>query len=181
MTICLDPGHGMANRTPGVHDSGACAGSVTEAEIAMDWANELRRILLARNAKVIRTRIDALDPAPVAKRAATAKQYGCEIMISIHCNAADGTAQGTETFYRGSKNQAMATALNTALVKVLGTRNRGIKTESESQHSRLAVMAFQPCYLIELGFLDHAADRAKLLDSTLRTQACEALAGVLLA
>lgn len=179
-TICIDPGHGMNNRRPQVYDPGAECDGFTEAAIAMEWANELRGILLARGAKVVRTRVDESDPAPVSERAAVAKQYRCEVMLSIHCNAADRGANGTETFFRGKENAAKATRINDAVRLALGTKDRGVKTESQSQHKTLAVMAFQPCFLIELGFIDHAFDRAKMLDSSLRRKACEALASVLL-
>ncbi len=36
--ICLDAGHGMSNRTPGVFDPGAVAGGVRKADVALDWA-----------------------------------------------------------------------------------------------------------------------------------------------
>lgn len=147
--------------------------------MVMDWANELRSILRAAGHPVVRTRVDAADPAPVGKRAGIARQYRGEIMLSLHCNAADGRANGTETYYRGAGNMGKAISLNYAVVDTLGTRNRGAKTESESQHSRLAVMAFQPCFLIELGFIDHPGDRTKMLDPVLRRSACEALAKVL--
>lgn len=179
MIVILDPGHGMSNRRAGVFDPGAVAAGVREADIALDWANELRGILRAAGHKVVRTRIDHNDPAPVGKRASIARQFGGEIMVSFHCNAADGRANGTETFYRGSEHRAKASALNEAVVEALGTRSRGAKTESASQHARLAVMSFQPCFLIELGFIDHAGDRAKMLDAGLRRAACEALAKVI--
>ena len=175
----LDPGHGLGNKKAGVFDPGAVSNNVREADIAMEWANELRAILLDRGHKVIRTRVSNTDPAPIGKRAGIAKQYGGDVMLSIHCNAADGTASGSETFYRGTENRVTANRLNDALVGVLGTKNRGAKTEKQSQHSTLAVMAFQPCFLIELGFIDHAGDRAKMLDPTLRREACEAIAGVI--
>ena len=41
-------------------------------------------------------------------------------------------------------------------------------------------MAFQPCFLVELGFIDHSGDLAKLLDEDLRKAACIALADKLL-
>lgn len=66
MTIILDPGHGMSNRERGVYDPGAVYGGVTEAGIAMVYANELRSILLGRGHRVIRTRTDDKDPAPVS-------------------------------------------------------------------------------------------------------------------
>lgn len=179
MKICLDPGHGMSNRKNRLYDPGATAGDVSEANIVMKWANCLRAILLAKGHSVVRTRKDAGDPAPVGQRAGIAKEYGCEIMLSLHCNAADGNANGTETFYRGDEHSAKAEAINNAVVNALGTRNRGIKTENQSQHKRLAVMAFQPCFLLEIGFIDHAGDRAKMLDEKLMQEACEKLAEIL--
>lgn len=179
MNIILDPGHGMSNRKSGRYDPGACAGCVEEATIALDWANELRTILRAAGHAVTRTRASRDDPAPVGKRAAIARQYGGQIMLSIHCNAANGNASGTETFYRGESNKDLAARLNLAVVDSLGTRSRGIKTESDSQHARLAVMAFQPCFLIELGFIDNAGDREKMLDPALRRSACQAIAKVI--
>jgi len=180
MIIILDPGHGLGNRRAGVYDPGACSEEHCEATIAMAWANELRRILRAAGHRVVRTRVDHKDPAPVGQRAAIARQYRGDIMLSIHCNAANGAANGTETFYRGAENKAKATQLNLAVVNALGTRNRGIKVESDSQHATLAIMSFQPCFLIELGFIDNASDRAKMLDPELRRLACDALANVLL-
>ena len=178
-SICLDPGHGMSNKRTGVYDPGACAFGKKEAEIAMDWANELRIALQARGHRVIRTRISSGDHTPVTERAPIAEKYGCDIMLSIHCNAANGSANGTETFYRGKLHAPMAEKINAAVCKALGTKSRGIKTEEQSQHSRLAVMAFQPCFLIELGFIDNAADLAAMIDPVRRMAACEAIAELL--
>lgn len=170
----------MSNRRKGVYDSGAVGGSgtdqVTEAEIVMIWANELRAVLMEMGHKIIRTRIDHRDPAPVGRRAKIAAEDGCDVLISLHCNAATGEANGTETFYRGDGNKALATACNSAVVKALGTRNRGIKTESQSQHSRLAVLNFPRAVLIELGFIDHTGDRRAMQDASKRKAACQALA-----
>jgi N-acetylmuramoyl-L-alanine amidase len=179
MKIIIDPGHGLSNRKSGVYDPGACFGEITEAGIVMDWANELRKQFMAHGHKVVRTRVNKADPAPVGDRAAIARHYAGELMISLHCNAATGSASGTETFYRGEANKALAGRLNAAVVKALGTRDRGVKTESESQHSRLAIMRFQPCFLIELGFVDNAGDRAKMLDPVLRAKACAAIVGAI--
>ena len=181
MTTIIDIGHGMSNRRKGVFDPGAVSNGSREADIALAWGNELRGLLMRRGNKVVRTRVDNADPAPVGRRANIARQYGGAVMLSLHCNAATGTANGTETFYRGAENEAMAERINAAVCNALGTRNRGAKTESASQHARLAIMAFQPCFLLEIGFIDNASDRAKMLDPELRRKACEAIAAVLMA
>jgi len=180
-SIILDPGHGLSNRRSGVFDPGACAGAIRECDIAMVWANAIRAILRSKGHSVVRTRVDNNDPAPVSARASIAREYNGAVMLSIHCNAANGIASGTETFYRGSEHADTARKINDAVVSVLGTKDRGIKTESASQHSRLAVMSFQPCFLLELGFIDYPCDRAKMLDEKLMLAAAEKLAGILAA
>lgn len=179
-TIILDPGHGMSNRKSGVYDPGACFGPISEAAIVMDWVNELRSILIERGAKVVRTRMDAKDPAPVSKRDDIAREYNGDMMISLHCNAANGKASGVETFYRGADDRVMAKKLTDALCDVLKLPNRGPKNEQESQHSRLAVMEFDKCWLIELGFIDNSKDRTLLLSPEMRRKGCEAIARVIL-
>jgi N-acetylmuramoyl-L-alanine amidase len=180
MKIGVDPGHGMSNSIRGKLDTGAVwsrgAERVTEEEIVMEWANELRGVLLRRGHEVVRTRVNRLDPAPVGRRAGIARQFGCDVLISLHCNAANGRASGTETFYRGTLNKPLAVACNEALVSALGTRDRGVKLESQSQHKRLAVLAFPRAVLIELGFIDNATDRALLRDEAKMLLACQALA-----
>jgi N-acetylmuramoyl-L-alanine amidase len=180
MTVILDPGHGMSNRKRGVYDPGACSGGAEEASIAMDWANELRAILRSEGHRVIRTRVDRFDPAPVSRRDDIAHAYKGDIMISLHCNAGGGKASGTEVFYRGSDDKAMATKLSAAVARVLGIPDRGPKLEKDSQHKSLAVLEFDKCWLLEIGFIDHAGDRAKMLDPTLRKRACEAIASAIL-
>lgn len=180
MIVILDPGHGMSNRKTGIYDPGAVSDGFTEEMIVMQWANVLREVLLDRGHRVVRTRVDANDPAPVGSRAKIAEQYQGEIMLSLHCNAANGTANGTETFYRGLNHKAKAEQLTLAVCKALGTKNRGAKNESQSQHGRLAVMAFQPCFLLEIGFIDNHEDMAKMIDPALRRKACNAIADLLI-
>lgn len=178
--IILDPGHGMGNRKPMVYDPGASAFGDTEAAVVMEWANRIRGILRAKFIPVVRTRIDREDSCPISSRANIAREYGGTIMLSLHCNAADGTANGTECFYRGSENKPTAEQLVAAVCTALGTKNRGAKLESASQHSRLAVMAFQPCFLLEIGFIDHVGDHERMVEDTEKINAaCQAIAAII--
>jgi N-acetylmuramoyl-L-alanine amidase len=175
--IILDPGHGMSNRRKGVYDPGATVKHVAEeATIVMWWANKLRDELRARRIPVVRTRVDQRDPAPVSARAKIAKDYGGKFMLSLHCNAANGKATGTEVIYRGSENKQEAAAISSLVSSILGLRNRGAKTEDSTQHGRLAVMAFQPTFLLEIGFIDNPGDRERMMDEDLIDKCAKALA-----
>lgn len=169
----------MGNRRRGSYDPGATFGPYSEAEIVMDWVNTVRTLLLADGHKVVRTRVDAKDPCPVSRRDDIARAYGCERMISFHCNAFNGSAHGVEVIYRGADDKAFAERLSACVATTMGVTNRGAKTEKDSQHPTLAVMEFDKCWLIELGFIDHAGDRAKLLDPTVRDRVCLELAKII--
>ena len=177
--IILDPGHGLGNKVAGRYDTGAVAGGAQEATVALDYVNEIRA-LLQPVAKVVRTRANEKDPTPIFERASIARRYNGVVMLSVHCNASDGRASGTEVFYRGNENQPTAAKMSAAVAKIFGIPDRGAKLEADSQHSRLAVMSFQPCFLIELGFIDNAVDRAAMLDSAKRLLVAEKLAEILL-
>ncbi len=180
--VIIDPGHGMGNRRAGRYDCGAVStdGTTTEASIVMQYANTIREILRSKKIPVIRTRTNSADPAHVSARARIARDYHGTIMISLHCNAANGKASGTETYYRGEERRSMAVGLNLAVCRALGTVNRGPKTEKDSQHGTLAVMNFQPCFLIELGFIDHIGDLTKMLNHDRRQECCRAIVNTIL-
>jgi N-acetylmuramoyl-L-alanine amidase len=177
--IILDPGHGLGNRAIGRYDTGAVAAGVEEATIAMDYVNEIRALLQA-TVKVVRTRANAKDPAPVFERASVARRYNGVVMLSVHCNEGGGRASGVEVFYRGNEHKNKAAEISATVAKIFGIPDRGAKTESESQHSRLAIMSFQPCFLLELGFIDNATDRKAILDPAKRLEVAEKLSEILL-
>jgi len=183
LTICLDPGHGNWNRKTGQYDPGYVVtvgkDRFEEAAIAMIYVNKIRDILKAAGHTVIRTRRDAIDPAPVSRRDDIARAYKCQRMVSIHCNMFNGKATGTEVFFRGEDDRVIASRLSALVSNAFGIKDRGAKTEKESQHKSLAIMEFDKCWLIELGFLDNPTDRAALLDPGRMSAACHAIAKVI--
>uniref|UniRef100_A0A6H1ZIV1 Putative N-acetylmuramoyl-L-alanine amidase n=1 Tax=viral metagenome TaxID=1070528 RepID=A0A6H1ZIV1_9ZZZZ len=90
-----------------------------------------------------------------------------DFAISLHCNAFNKKASGSETlFYNGSsKGKALAQKLQTAIVKVLGLPDRGIKAKtSEDRGGYLLRYVKAPVVLIEPFFIDNPNDFAVGVD-----------------
>jgi N-acetylmuramoyl-L-alanine amidase len=181
MIICVDPGHGMNAARMGLYDPGAVASlpgeRFEEADVALDWSLELGQALRDRGQTIHYTRQNRTDPAPTVIRATRAVNWGCRVLVSVHCNAFHtALANGTETLYRSPASETPAKVVNAALVKVLDTVDRGAKYRPE-----LAVLKFPHiAILVELGFITHAGDREKLLNPELRAQGVDAIASSLL-
>lgn len=180
MKVCIDPGHGMSNRTAGVFDPG-CTHTENgfpfrEADIVLKYGLTLKDILRARAIEVFMTRDDSTDPAPVGKRATNAKNAGCDKLVSIHVNDFDDdSANGFEVLFGKSKDEALALKMHTALLKVNKLKDRKIKLRTD-----LAVLRFPgPALLIELGFIAFDKDRDTMLNPQIRESICVAIADVL--
>ena len=176
MKLCIDPGHGYANRRAGVYDSGAVAAGVAEADIVLQIALTGKWLCSQRGIECWLTRDDDRDPTPVGSRDDRAEQAGCTHFLSLHMNAATGTATGTETFYRDSADKAWARKIQSSALAAWGLRDRGLKTEADSQHNRLAVFDFDgPAALLEVGFIDNSLDRGRAQDRDRRIAFCSGL------
>lgn len=169
MKLCIDPGHGDSNSSPGVFDSGAEGGNLREADIAWQFANTLA--YLCKQAKIATYLTRSQDsPAPLSRRVQGAVDAHCTHWLSIHLNSADSSiARGYEVLIRDRKvSGKWAAVVLDAAGAMYGPSdklNRGIKSESASPHGRLAVMGFTthgPTCLVELGFITNQGDRAVL-------------------
>ena len=90
--IVIDPGHGG-------HDPGTQPGLLSEADIVLDVAQRLEKILLKQNLDVVLTRrTDAF--VPLEERTAIANREAADLFLSIHVNAsANSRARGVETYF----------------------------------------------------------------------------------
>jgi N-acetylmuramoyl-L-alanine amidase len=157
--LAIDPGHGMSNRVRGLFDPGAVANGQREADIALRVAQELAEILPGYGVETWLTRTGNADSAPLGKRVARAQAEGCTHLLSLHCNAFNGKASGTETYRRNAAPSGTFTSqVHQAALMAFGLRDRGEKLEGSSQHSRLAILAFPQSCLLEIGFIDHSGD-----------------------
>ena len=93
---------------------------------------------------------------------ATANELGADIFISLHCNAFNEKANGTEclVFAKGSYAEDLANAIQNQIISSLGTVDRGVKERPD-----LAVLkgAKMPAVLVEMAFIDNADDCSKLI------------------
>ena len=155
--IIIDPGHGGK-------DPGAVSGNAVEKAIVFNTANKLEQKLEAAGAIVKMTRTGDTFPS-LEQRVQFAKDNYGEIFISLHANAASASAQGTETYYSVSANDnekedyALATFINSEIVKNANMKDRGVKREDYYVIRNLYI----PSVLVELGFLTNSEDRSKLL------------------
>lgn len=180
MKLAIDCGHGMGNARPGVYDSGAAAGGVTEADVALQIGETVKFYCLQAGIACHMIRTGRADANPVGGRDEEAERAGCTHFLSIHLNAGPASATGTETLYRDKTDMLFAAKVQKAALDAWGLKDRGLKPETASQHSRLAVFDFNgPCCLLETGFVTSAKDRAALLSRENRIEFARAVVAAL--
>jgi N-acetylmuramoyl-L-alanine amidase len=103
--VVIDAGHGG-------HDPGAQANGVNEAELTLDVASRLSRLLQKQpGVEVVMTR-DTDVFVPLEERTAIANREGADLFLSIHANASrNPKAQGVETYFLNFANNPEAEAV----------------------------------------------------------------------
>lgn len=84
-----------------------------------------------------------------------------DFIVSLHCNAFDGSATGTEVLYyhRSIKGKLMAQILDDHLVNALELKSRGIKPKTaEDRGGPLLKGTKAPCVIAEPFFIDNDSD-----------------------
>ena len=82
-----------------------------------------------------------------------------DIFVSIHCNAAESTsARGTETFYTSNAGQRLAECIQSRIMNIVGTVDRGIKPCNFYVVRNTDAIAV----LVELAFISNADDEELL-------------------
>ena len=162
MKVFINPGHdtkydpGACNRNTGLH----------EADVAANVGELVKGYLEAVGYEVQLLQSDNLyydsdyydRPIPVCE---AANDWGADIFVSIHCNACNGIAQGTEVecsrFY--SEGSRLAQDIQDQIVDSLGTVDRGVKAMPG-----LCVIKHidMPAVLVEMAFIDNAEDEQLL-------------------
>lgn len=153
MKIFINAGHATT------YDCGAVGASGSkESEINLQIAEVTAKALKQAGHKVTLYQ----QQRKLADVTAKANQSKAVLFVAIHCNgSANATANGTETWhYTGCPYGAKyAKAIQTELVKTLGTKDRGVKESTSLYVLRKTTM---PAVLVETGFITNS-DEEKLI------------------
>ncbi|MBE3586583.1 MAG: N-acetylmuramoyl-L-alanine amidase [Thermoanaerobacter sp.] len=154
--IVLDPGHGGS-------DPGALGPTgLREKDVTLAVAKYLQQELQPLGS-IYMTR-DKDEYKSLRERVDLANNLKADYFISIHCNATTNrAAKGTETliYAFGKEAEKLARKVQTRLVKVLGTQDRGVKVRPG-----LYVLAHtaMPAILVETAFISNPEEERLLAD-----------------
>jgi N-acetylmuramoyl-L-alanine amidase len=161
MKVFLNPGH-----APGI-DSGAVNSNLglQECDIALNVGTLVKGYLEAIGCTVEILQSDNLngESSEYPCVCETANSCKADIFVSLHCNAANQSAQGTEVevYRHGDASEILAGAIQAQIVGSLGTIDRGIKDRPNLSVLRNTDM---PAVLVEMAFIDQDDDAVLLRD-----------------
>ena len=150
MKIFINPGHCIDT------DSGAVGYGLVEAEVAADIAQLVADYLQNAGYEVKIFQYDGL-----AEIVDVANYWAPDLFVSIHCNAFNGNARGTETVYYeySVEGKNLAQAIQNQIVSRLGTVDRGIKYKIADGYDAYVLKYTKcPAVLIETAFIDNFDD-----------------------
>ena len=159
MRVFLNPGH-APNGNP---DPGACGYGLRECDVARNVADLVAGYLAAAGVEVV----GCLQSDSLQEVVSASNRADVDVFISIHCNACNGVAQGTETwhYYGSSAGEILAQCIQNQIVDALGTTDRGVKGAKPGVNGLYVLSNTDAvAVLVELAFIDHAGD-AQLLRS----------------
>lgn len=154
LLVCIDPGHG------GKDDGTDFRGRV-EKDDTLKLAKALAVYLKEKEINVILTRDDDTY-LTLKERTDFANEKNADYLVSLHRNKGDGT--GVETWIHskaGEETKQLADSIMTGLESAGIQRNRGVKKgtkDGENSNYHINVYAQMPACIVELGFVNNAAD-----------------------
>lgn len=170
--IVIDPGHGYGATTSDNPDGRTAIEIETSLEVGLRTRTLIQN---SCNWTVQMTRTTNLNSwISVTQRGQMSNNWNADRLLSIHCNAGGGT--GTETFYctqddtNTPPDVAFAQKIQTNMVSGGSWNNRRCVEDNSFLAYHLGVLRYSAATgcLNEIGFVDSAADSAKLTSSTWR-------------
>jgi len=182
MKIAIDAGHGKDG------DPGAIGPYGTkEADITQALAVQLGNYILALGEEAFLCDRSLYS----SERAVQAKDQGCDILISLHCNSGGAQAQGIEAWFAHSNEEGkrLASSVLGVLAAETGAVSRGIKDDADWRPSSdpnwtggMGVLRNfpGPAVLLEILFISNPVEEKLLASSDFQQKCVHAIAcGVL--
>jgi N-acetylmuramoyl-L-alanine amidase len=157
-TVVVDAGHGGK-------DNGAYRRyGPPEKVVALDVAQRLNRKLRESELKTVMTRSSDVF-IPLDQRVAIENSQKDAIFVSIHFNDSRRRGvHGFETYYHSGDSSELAGRIQSKLMTIPHSANRGIHTAN----FRVLRLAYYPAVLVECGFLSNRADGNQARDGEYR-------------
>ena len=160
MKVFVNPGH-MPGIDPGAVNN---AMGITEANIVRDIGTRVTDYLDKAGCEVMLLQSNNLNgEAPGENICATANYWPADVFVSLHCNAFNGNAKGTETcvYSLYGESAKLGQCIQSQLVNSLGTVDRGLKERTGLAVLKVTTM---PAALVEIAFIDNADDAGVLIN-----------------
>jgi N-acetylmuramoyl-L-alanine amidase len=180
MKIFINPGHAPN----GIPDPGADNNitGLRECDVALDIGNKLAEYLQA-----VGYQTQVLQSDSLVEIVSAANNWLAGLFISIHCNAFNTIAQGTETCvfssygaqlaYASSKSKKLGECIQSQIVNSMGTVDRGLKARTPGINGLYVLTnTNMPAVLVETAFIDNEDDEILLADESKRDQFAAAIA-----
>lgn len=167
--VVLDAGHGGTTKVGGSSPNNAQGPTgLLEKAVTLDVAQRVRPLLVADGIHVRMTRTTDKNVGLDA-RAHVARDSGADAFVSIHLNGFDHIVQGTETYHHTSASadsRALAATVHAAVLKATGLKDRKVKKENFAVLRPANHAATTAACLVEISFMDIAAEEARLRTAT---------------
>jgi len=158
--VFINPGHDPATLagTDG-YDPGACGCGLQENLVAADIGALVAKYLEAAGCEVMLLQDESLSGIVDAS-----DDYGADVFVSIHCNAFNGEAHGTEThaYFNSADGVELAECINRQIVDSIDIVDRGVRTSGFYVIRWTAA----PAVLVETAFIDNPGDAELLRTQT---------------
>lgn len=177
--VVLDPGHGGTTTVGGSSPNNATGPTgLLEKAVTLDVALRVRPLLQADGIDVRMTRTTDTNLG-LAARAHVARDAGADAFVAIHLNGYNGSAQGTETYHHtnaSADSRALAAVVQAEVLKATGLDDRRVK---KAGYAVLRPAHHHPdtaACLLEISFMDVAAEEARLKTATYKESIAVAIA-----
>ena len=171
--VVIDAGHGGK-------DSGAKFSDATEKILTLNVATRLANEMSLAGAKVIMTRTTD-EFIALERRADIANDAGADLFISVHINSSAKVGMsGSITFYHGPNTvkELLARSIQTEIAAVSQLPSLGAWSDKRIYPTKgFAVLrrTTMPGVLLELGFINHLKDRARMLTADFQSKVAKAI------